>query len=64
MPEIDKPNPHEEPNLRSAWEEGWKAFQEEKPPLGGNLFDDPEETEAYLDGYLAAQDHEEKHEWE
>jgi hypothetical protein len=43
MPEIDKPNPYGKPILRSAWEEEWNAFQEEKPPPDVNLFDDLED---------------------
>jgi hypothetical protein len=64
MPEIAKPNPYDKPNLREAWKEGRAAFQEEKPPPDEHLFNGPEEMTAYLEGYLAAQGHEEKHDQE
>ncbi|MCS4201899.1 hypothetical protein [Salinibacter ruber] len=61
---IEEPSLHEElnpygrPNLREAFDSGWHAFREDQPPPDKCQFDGPEEIEAWLDGYLMAEDHE------
>ncbi|MBB4089440.1 hypothetical protein [Salinibacter ruber] len=44
--------------MREAFDSGWHAFREDQPPPDECQFDGPEEIEAWLDGYLMAEDHE------
>jgi hypothetical protein len=55
MPEVTKPSPYDEPNMRSAWKKGLKTSQEEKPPPDKHLFDDRGRC---LEGDPSAQDRE------
>ena len=54
----EEPNPYDRPDLREAFDSGWHAFREDQPPPDECQFGGPEEIEAWLEGYLMAEDHE------
>lgn len=54
MPDPDELNPHEDENLRNVWKQGWRAYIQGKAPPKREVFADPEERSAWLDGYVCA----------
>ncbi|MEF8941022.1 MAG: hypothetical protein V5A22_14360 [Salinivenus sp.] len=54
MPDPDELNPHEDENLRNVWKQGWRAYFQDKGPPEREVLADPEERNAWLDGYICA----------
>lgn len=54
MPDPDELNPHEDDNLRNVWKQGWRAYFQDKSVPRGEVFAEPEERSAWLDGYVCA----------